>query len=308
MSMLRSIIVHMVNEKYKLCENCLLAVGYFQKHFEEKQCTGEYLDLPLLLPKLNVCDLSILSNAVSEQEVKQSIFNVGRLKAPSPDGFPVIFFQKYWNCCKNDLINLVPNCFVKGRIPEVINQTLIFLISKVPNPTNMIQFRPISLCNTTYKEISVILVQGIRQFLPDIVSPNQVAFVLVLQDETMRECLDTFCELSGQHVSFLKSRIFCSSNGSTKNARILADVCGSPITTNLVNYLGVPLIHGCITNRTYKEILVQSQKKLASLKGVSLSFTRRCTLIKSVASALPIYAMKSIKLPVEVCSNVDKLN
>ncbi|KAK2642210.1 hypothetical protein Ddye_023973 [Dipteronia dyeriana] len=64
------------------------AVGYFQKLFEMKQSTGEYSDLPLMFPKLNACDISSLSNAMSEQELKQSIFNIGGLKAPGPDGFP----------------------------------------------------------------------------------------------------------------------------------------------------------------------------------------------------------------------------
>ncbi|KAK2661945.1 hypothetical protein Ddye_000519 [Dipteronia dyeriana] len=89
---------------------------------------------------------------------------------------------------------------------------------------------------------------------------------------------------------------------------MLADICGSPITMNLSNYLGVPLIHGRITKNTYKEILLKTQKRLASWKSASLSFAGRCTLVKSVASALPIYAMQSIKLPTEVCSDLDKLN
>ena len=121
--------------------------------------------------------MSSLLFPVSEEEVKQSTFNIGGLKAPRADGLPAIFFQRYWNCCKKDLTQMVAECLVKGCVPEEINQTLISLIPKIPNPTNMTQFRPISLCNTTYKILSKILVQRIRSFLPELVSPNQVAFV-----------------------------------------------------------------------------------------------------------------------------------
>ncbi|KAK0580349.1 hypothetical protein LWI29_000920 [Acer saccharum] len=130
----------------------------------------------------------------------------------------------------------------------------------------------------------------------------------VRQAEIMRECMDTFCDLSGQQVSFPKSRVLCSGNINRKSAKIMADICGSPITSNLGNYLGVPLIHSRITKSTYKEILEKSQQRLASWKSASLSFAGRCTLIKAVASALPIYAMQSIKIPTEMCAKLDKLN
>ena len=55
-------------------------------------------------------------------------------------------------------------------------------------------------------------------------------------------------------------------------------------------------------------ILEKSQKRLVSWKSASLSFAGRCTLIKTVASALPIYAMQTIKLPSEICANLDKIN
>ncbi|KAL5783154.1 hypothetical protein ACOSP7_008183 [Xanthoceras sorbifolium] len=40
----------------------------------------------------------------------------------------------------------------------------------------MANLRPISLCNTTYKIISKIIVARLRQHLPKFISPNQVAF------------------------------------------------------------------------------------------------------------------------------------
>ncbi|KAK3204388.1 hypothetical protein Dsin_018434 [Dipteronia sinensis] len=128
------------------------------------------------------------------------------------------------------------------------------------------------------------------------------------QASITRNCLDSFYDLSGEHVSFSNSRVFCSNNISDAKAKELGDLCGSPITKNLGNYLGVPLIHGRITKNTYNHILEKSQKRLASWKSVTLSFAGRCVLIKAVASALPIYAMQSIKLTSDLCSKLDKIS
>lgn len=128
------------------------------------------------------------------------------------------------------------------------------------------------------------------------------------QAQVMKECLDIFYDISGQQVSFPKSRILCSNNVSNGFARELAVICGSPITNNLGKYLGVPLIHDRIINETYKEIPEKSQSRLASWKSSTLSLSMRCTLIKVVSSSIPIYAMKSIKFSAEICSKFDKLN
>ncbi|KAK1584321.1 hypothetical protein Q3G72_031946 [Acer saccharum] len=130
----------------------------------------------------------------------------------------------------------------------------------------------------------------------------------ITQAETMRECLDTFCEFSGQQVSFPKSRVFCSNNIREGAARAIARVCGSPITHDLGNYLGVPLIHSRVTNQTYRDLVEKTQRRLAAWKSETLSMAGRTTLIKAVTSALPIYTMQSVKLPSEICLKLDKIN
>ncbi|XP_039069847.1 uncharacterized protein LOC120216524 [Hibiscus syriacus] len=47
----------------------------------------------------------------------------------------------------------------------------------VPNPCNIKEFRPISCCSVIYKIISKIIVTKLTEYLPDIISLNQTAFI-----------------------------------------------------------------------------------------------------------------------------------
>ena len=62
-------------------------------------------------------------------------------------------------------------------MPEWVNNTAIVLIPKVDNPSKLMEFRPISLCNVIYKVVAKCLVNRLRPLLVDIISPEQSAFV-----------------------------------------------------------------------------------------------------------------------------------
>ena len=62
-------------------------------------------------------------------------------------------------------------------MPEGVNSTSVVLIPKVPNPSKLTDFRPISLCNVIYKVISKCLVNRLRPILDDIISSEQSAFI-----------------------------------------------------------------------------------------------------------------------------------
>jgi hypothetical protein len=65
-----------------------------------------------------------------------------------------------------------------GAFPANINETYIALIPKIKNPTHIIEFCPISLCNVIYKLIAKVLANRMKKVLKAIISPNQSAFIL----------------------------------------------------------------------------------------------------------------------------------
>ncbi|CAL8158092.1 unnamed protein product [Prunus armeniaca] len=121
----------------------------------------------------------------------------------------------------------------------------------------------------------------------------------------MKLCLDEFCHLSGQKVSFDKSRICVSPNICSDLANSIATISGSPDSSK---YLGVPLIHTRVDKTTYQEVIVKVQKRLASWKHHTLSMAARISLLQSVTAAILLYTMQTVKLPISVCDRLDQLN
>ncbi|KAM5573208.1 hypothetical protein ABKV19_012976, partial [Rosa sericea] len=128
------------------------------------------------------------------------------------------------------------------------------------------------------------------------------------QADVMRYCIDCFCLNSGQEVSFEKSSLFCSPDTEEDLAAQISDICGSPLTDDLGNYLGVPLLHSRVTPETYKGLVEKVQLRLASWKSHTLSMAGRHILIQSVTAGLPVYTMQSVRLPMSICNTLDRLN
>lgn len=93
-----------------------------------------------------------------DDEIADALFQIGPLKAPGPDGFPACFYQRNWNILKNEVIAAVKHFFHTGEMPENVNHTAIVLIPKVDQPSELKDFRPISLCTVLYKVVAKCLV------------------------------------------------------------------------------------------------------------------------------------------------------
>lgn len=115
--------------------------------------------------------------AVSDLEISAAVPQLGTLKAPGPDGFPSLFFQKYSEVVKSDVCAMVREFFDGPFDLGDLNHTNIVLIPKNTHPETISQYRPISLCNFGYKIISKVLANRLKPLLPNLVSQQQSAFI-----------------------------------------------------------------------------------------------------------------------------------
>uniref|UniRef100_A0A2N9HS98 Reverse transcriptase domain-containing protein n=1 Tax=Fagus sylvatica TaxID=28930 RepID=A0A2N9HS98_FAGSY len=132
-------------------------------------------------------DNTAICSVPNEEEIKDSLFSMESLKSPGPDGLPPLFYKHYWSIVKKDVIAAVQNFFTSGKLVKQSNHTFIALIPKVEGASKVNQFRPISLCNVSYKIAAKILASRLKGILPRIVSPWQGAFVpgRLIQDNTI---------------------------------------------------------------------------------------------------------------------------
>ncbi|KAL9679495.1 hypothetical protein QQ045_017358 [Rhodiola kirilowii] len=121
---------------------------------------------------------TLLNAPFSELEVQDAIFQMYPTKAPGPDGFSSIFYQKSWRILKEKVTKAVLEMLNSRKLEEGVNKTLITLIPKCRNPKKIEEYRPISLCNVSVKIVTKVLANRLKTILPSIISESQSAFVL----------------------------------------------------------------------------------------------------------------------------------
>jgi len=113
----------------------------------------------------------------SESEIKDAIFSYYAEGAPWPNGLSFLFYQKFWNLIKNDMVHLF-NDFHRGDLDlKRLNFALVTLIPKVGEATNMKQFRPINLLNCSFNFFSKLLTLRLTSVVQRIVALTQSAFI-----------------------------------------------------------------------------------------------------------------------------------
>jgi len=120
---------------------------------------------------------SMLTAPISMNELKNALDSMEPDKAPGPDGFPVRFYLSCWAIIKNDLLRMVRKSQSCAKIGGGINSAFLALIPKEKGAADFSRFRPISLCNSSYKLITKIIANRLKKILPAIIPENQGGFI-----------------------------------------------------------------------------------------------------------------------------------
>lgn len=118
-----------------------------------------------------------LDQDFSIEEIKRAAFDQNPHKAPGPDGFTASFYHHAWDTIEVDILKAAASILNQGESLNSWNETVVYLIPKNRKPEKIKDFRPISLCNVSYKIVARAITNRLRSVLDKIIDPCQSAFV-----------------------------------------------------------------------------------------------------------------------------------
>jgi hypothetical protein len=131
-----------------------------------------------IIPNLIKEDINLsLMKEVSQQEIKEALDQMNPDKAPGPDGFTARFYQQCWGIIKSDLTKMIRKSQSSSKLGGSTNSAFLALIPKEKGALSFNRFRPISLCNTSYKILTKVIANRMKTILPLIIPENQGGFI-----------------------------------------------------------------------------------------------------------------------------------
>ena len=153
-----------VLNKWKTDYECLFNAGqdnpYFDKtnleNVRENICDPDSISFPTL-------DCSILNAPVSRDEVRVPLYNARARKAPGPDEIPSEVLRN--DNCIDILFRIIKYCFDDGRVPNDWTKGIINHIFKGGEPSDPLNYMPITLLSVPCKIYTNILNRRLTQWL-----------------------------------------------------------------------------------------------------------------------------------------------
>jgi hypothetical protein len=122
----------------------------------------------------------------STEEIDNVILDLPSDKSPSPNGFNNSFIRKCWPIIRCDMYKLCFDFFHHRADLKSINHSYITLVPKKDNPEKVIDFRPISLLNSSIKMVTKLLANRLQPLAMEILHENQYGFI---KGRTIQYCL-----------------------------------------------------------------------------------------------------------------------
>ena len=126
------------------------------KHFKEQYIAFDTENIDLQLEVLKIVPRFFneeIDKLVSITELQETISKMPKEKSHSLDGWTKELFHTFFDIMGVDLLNTVEESRCIGYILGALNAYFYALIPKISKPVNFNDFRPIALCNFSYKVI-----------------------------------------------------------------------------------------------------------------------------------------------------------
>jgi hypothetical protein len=126
--------------------------------------------------KVSESDNNMLDAPFTEEEIKTAVFSSYSDGTLGLDGLSFMFYKKFWVLVKQDILELFLDQ-QKGELDLYkLNFSVLSIIPKEPDASNMKKFRPISLLNYIFKVFSKVVTNRLANLMNLLTYPNQTTF------------------------------------------------------------------------------------------------------------------------------------
>ena len=144
------------------------------------------------LKRLTADEKTLCEGLISKEEAESALSKMKSNKSPGLDGLSNEFYKCFWTDIGDLVVASFNEAFGKEILSESRNTSVISLIFKKGERTDLRNYRPISLANTDYKLLAHILANRLQKVLDKIISPDQTGYIKKRYIGTnIRKILDT---------------------------------------------------------------------------------------------------------------------
>ena len=157
------------------------AVTFYTKLYSTTNPTANEIDVYLtqtnFVYKLSPEDRNLCEGLISREECHNAVKNLQDNKSPGIDGLCAEFYKTFWSEIGNLLIDCFNESFQKGELSESQKLSILSLIFKKTDRTQLKYYRPISLATTDYKILAFVLANRLNKVIAHIVSSDQTGYI-----------------------------------------------------------------------------------------------------------------------------------
>ncbi|XP_016681365.1 uncharacterized protein [Gossypium hirsutum] len=248
-----------------------IASDYFGKLFSASKIRSDEHLFGLVEKRVTDSMNARLVQQFTETDVATAVQSMAPLKAPGVDGFPVIFFQRYWHIIGKEVL--------VGRMRDALGYGIneaqgAFILGRLILDNVLIAYELLHSLKMKRRDDCILF------------GDASCSGARVVQD-----IIKEYEVVSGQRVNFDKSLIYFGANVNSDVRIAIVNQLGVREAENPENYLGLPMMVGRRKLWAFANFEDRLRKRVEGWRSRYLSMGGKEVFIKSVLQAAAIYAM-----------------
>lgn len=137
----------------------------------------KYLKNTIVNNILSDSEKKVLEQPITEKELKYAVFKTKSNKSPGLDGIPFEFYHTFWDKIHQYFIDALNESYSEGRLSYPMSKSVLTLIFKKGDASQLQNYRPISLTGCDYRILASVLAHRINKVLGNLIHADQTGYI-----------------------------------------------------------------------------------------------------------------------------------